>query len=184
MLRFSYQCHRLSWIYRLIFFYSALAESFLSIDFRFVTQYFVDSNGIINVFTYFTFNQSYRRGLFSAFLVFSARTVPYVAGGKKWKCRYVLHRNRAPLEMEALTLEWTLTLSLRMLYSQGYVQWRVLSSKWLRMVTSGKWKGLNWAKWFFTTQELCPSFWSVYVALSDQSNTKFPPPPAGLGASP
>ena len=34
----------------------------LSKDFRFATQYLVHSNGIMNFFTYFTFNQSYRRG--------------------------------------------------------------------------------------------------------------------------
>ena len=37
----------------------------LSKDFRFVTQYLVHSNGIMNFFTYFTFNQSYRRGFLS-----------------------------------------------------------------------------------------------------------------------
>ena len=39
----------------------------MSIDFRFVTQYLVHSNGIMNVFRYFIFNQSYRRGLMSVF---------------------------------------------------------------------------------------------------------------------
>lgn len=34
-------------------------------DFRFVTQYLVHANGIMNFFTYFTFNQSYRRGFLS-----------------------------------------------------------------------------------------------------------------------
>ena len=34
----------------------------LSKDFRFATQYLVHSNGIMNFFTYFTFNQSYRHG--------------------------------------------------------------------------------------------------------------------------
>ena len=37
----------------------------LSKDFRFVTQYLVHANGIMNFFTYFTFNQSYRRGFVS-----------------------------------------------------------------------------------------------------------------------
>ena len=56
-----------------------------AIDFRFVTQCLVHSNGIVNVFTYFIFNRSYRRGLLSVFLVFSAHTVSYEAGTKKWK---------------------------------------------------------------------------------------------------
>ena len=47
------------------FFIQHRGKACLSIDFRFVTQCVVRSNGIINVFTYFTFNQSYRRGLFS-----------------------------------------------------------------------------------------------------------------------
>ena len=34
----------------------------LSNDFRFVTQYLVHCNGTLNFFTYFIFNQSYRRG--------------------------------------------------------------------------------------------------------------------------
>lgn len=34
----------------------------LSKNFRFVTQYLVHCNGALNFFTYFTFNQSYRRG--------------------------------------------------------------------------------------------------------------------------
>ena len=39
----------------------------LSRNFRFVAQYLVHCNGALNFFTYFTFNQSYRRG-FSAIL--------------------------------------------------------------------------------------------------------------------
>ena len=34
----------------------------LSKNFRFITQYLVHCNGALNFFTYFTFNQSYRRG--------------------------------------------------------------------------------------------------------------------------
>ena len=57
----------------------------MSIDFRFVTQYLVHSYGRMNVSRYFIFNQSYRRGLMSVLSRISARTVPYVAGDKKWK---------------------------------------------------------------------------------------------------
>ena len=73
----------------------------LSIDFRFVTQYLVHSNGIINVFTYFIFNQSYRRGLVSPFSYF------FLVLFHMWlKARngstggHVFDRNRTPLHME------------------------------------------------------------------------------------
>ena len=39
----------------------------LSKNFRFVSQYLVHCNGVLNFFTYFTFNRSYRRG-FTAIL--------------------------------------------------------------------------------------------------------------------
>ena len=61
---------------------------------------------------------------------------------------------------------------------------RSVESAELKVVENGnmwKVKRSESGKVVLTTQELNPSFWSVYVALSDQSITIFPP---GLGASP
>ena len=52
-------------VYLSISLFSPEGKFCLSKDFRFVTQYLVHANGIMNFFTYFTFNQSYRRGFVS-----------------------------------------------------------------------------------------------------------------------
>ena len=83
------------------FFIQRRGKVCLSVDFCFVTQYLVHSNGIMNVFTYFIFNQSYRRGLLSALSrIFNSCCSIYVSGGKKSKYRHILDRNRTPLHME------------------------------------------------------------------------------------
>lgn len=50
-------------------------------DFRFVTQYLVHCNGALNFFTYFTFNQSYRRG----FLAILSRVCCSCASLCRWR---------------------------------------------------------------------------------------------------
>ena len=83
------------------FFIQRRGKVCLSVDFCFVTQYLVHSNGIMNVFTYFIYSTSVTAVASSqSFHVFSARAVPYVAGGKKWKYRHVLDRKRMSLHME------------------------------------------------------------------------------------
>ena len=57
----------------------------MSIDFRFVTQYLIHSYGIKNVFRYHYSTRVTAVASCQSFLVFSASTVPYVAGDKKWK---------------------------------------------------------------------------------------------------
>ena len=52
-------------VYLSVSLFSPEGKSCPSKDFRFVTQYLVHANGIMNFFTYFTFNQSYRRGFVS-----------------------------------------------------------------------------------------------------------------------
>ncbi len=54
-------------VYLSIAIFSPEGSVCLSKDFRFVTQYLVHCNGIMNFFTYFTFNQSYRRGFLAIF---------------------------------------------------------------------------------------------------------------------
>ena len=53
----------------------------LSSDFRFVTQYLVHCNGALNFFTYFIFNQSYRRG----FLKILSRVFCSSSSWCRWK---------------------------------------------------------------------------------------------------
>ena len=125
-------------------------------DFRFVTQYLVHANGIMNFFTYFTFNQSYRRGFVSILYRIFCSCCSICGWRKEVEVSsrfgqesYAASHGTVNFGMDSDTKDIVLT-------GPGYTQWRVLSSKWLRMVTCRKWKGPCWAKWFIPHRSFIP----------------------------